>query len=294
MARIVIDEAFLQQVESLQTLLKNNVGGSPGGNRKSRSYGSSAEFADHREYVDGDDTTKINWRIFARSEKLYLKQFLDERQMHTRIYLDVSRSMEHGKGKKAEQALRVAAALAYLSVAEMDKVSVYIIRGNRTEAVISGIVGKEAFFQNVHRFNEITFGGDCRISEAILPEKVGYGDGMSVIVSDFLTDEDFAGAIEHLAAKKRHVLCLQVLSAEELNPQIRGKVHFFDSENMEDTYRKNIDREIAKAYKEALAAVTGRVRDLATSTGGDYQLIPAEASIGEVLFGRLVDTGVLK
>ena len=66
MARIVIDEAFLQQIESLQTLLKNNVGGSPGGNRKSRSYGSSAEFADHREYVDGDDTTKINWRIFPR------------------------------------------------------------------------------------------------------------------------------------------------------------------------------------------------------------------------------------
>jgi uncharacterized protein (DUF58 family) len=294
MVGIVINEAFLQQVEALQTLLKNNVGGLFGGNRKSRTYGTSVEFADHREYADGDDTTKINWKIFARSDKLYVKQYLDERQMHTRIYIDASRSMAYGKGEKATQALQLAAALAYLSVAEMDKVSVYTIRGGRVETVISGVVGKEAYFAAVHRLNEIEFGGDCRISEAILPEPVGYGDGMSILISDFLTDSDYERAIEHFAAKKRHAVCLQVLSAEERHPQIRGKVHFFDSENMEDTYRKNIDREIAAAYKAALAAITGRIRDVATASGGDYLLVPAEASLGEVLFGQMVDVGVLK
>ena len=103
MAKGIINEEFLQQVETLQTLLQNNISGLFGGNRQSKTYGSSCEFADYRDYIPGDDITKIDWNAYARFEKLYQKLYLDERQMHTRIYIDVSRSMAHGKSKKAEQ-----------------------------------------------------------------------------------------------------------------------------------------------------------------------------------------------
>lgn len=294
MAKTVIDEELLQQIELLQMLVKNNVAGMFGGNHKSKTYGSSCEFADYREYTPGDDITKIDWNAYARFETLYTKLFLDERQMHTRIYIDCSRSMGFGKGKKDEQALKVAAALAYLSVCEMDKVSVYTIKDRQLEAVISGMLGKEAFISNIGKLNEVEFSGDSYISEAIVPSQVGYGDGMSIIISDFLTDNDFERAVDHLASKKRHVLCVQVLSKEELNPKTRGKMHLFDSENLNRYYRKNINREIIAAYKQAVNYATERVRSLCASRGADYLLVGAEDSVGDMFFNRLVEQGVLK
>ena len=96
MGKMVIDEAFLSELEALETLLKNNVAGMFGGNHQSKNFGSSCEFADYRDYVPGDDITKIDWNAYARFDKLYQKLYLDERQMHTRIYIDASRSMHHG------------------------------------------------------------------------------------------------------------------------------------------------------------------------------------------------------
>ena len=294
MSSLVVTEEFLSQVELLQTLLKNNVAGRFGGNHKSKTYGSSCEFADFRDYMPGDDITKIDWNAYARSEKLYLKQYLDERQVHTRIYIDASRSMSYGKGKKNEQAIKIAAALAYISVCEMDRVSIYTLRGKEAECVIENMLGREAYYNNIGKLNDIVFDGDSYISEAILPTTVGYGDGLSVIISDFLTDNDYEAAIDYFASKKRDVLCVQVLSAEELNPKARGKLHYLDSENSDRFYRKNVNREIIRAYKLALEYATGRLRDLCLSRGGQYLLVPSGESMKKVFFDNMTETGVLK
>jgi len=294
MGKYVINEGFLQQVEALQMLIKNNVAGLFGGNHKSRTFGSSCEFAEHRDYLPGDDVSKIDWNLYARFDQLYLKQYYDERQMHTRIYIDASRSMEYGDAKKAEQALRLAATVAYLSVCEMDKVSIYTVKDRAVHEVIGGMVGKEAFYATVGKLNEIEFDGDSYLSEAILSSTVGYGDGMSLILSDFLTENDFERAIDYLVGKKRHVFCMQVLAREELNPLTRGKVHFFDSESSDRFYRRNIDREIAKAYKAALQYVTERIGGYCAARGADYLLVSAETPITEVFFEKLTDMGVVK
>ena len=294
MAKFEITEELLSQIENLQMLLKNNVAGMFGGNHKSRTYGSSCEFADYRDYVDGDDTTKLDWNAYARFDKLYLKLFLDERQMHTRIYIDASRSMEYGDPGKAQRALLYAATLAYLSVCEMDKVSIYVIKDKAIHEIIRGMVGKEAFLSSINKLEEIVFDGDSFISEAIVPENVGYGDGLSVIISDFLTDNDYEAAIDHLIGKRRDVFCLQILSMDELSPQARGKVHFFDSENPSLFYRKDIDREIAKAYKRALEYATSRIRDYCNARGADYLLVSAEDKPQDVLFEKFINMGVFR
>ncbi len=294
MGRLIINEAFLQEVELLQMLIKNNVAGAFGGNRNSKSYGSSCEFTDYRDYMPGDDITKIDWNAYARFDKLYQKLYLDERQMHTRIYIDASRSMEYGDGKKAEKALAVAATFAYLSVSAMDRVSVYVIQENKATEIISGITGKQAFLNEIGKLNDIEFTGDCSISKAILPEKLGFGDGMSIIISDFLTDNDYEDAIDLLAGKKRHIMCVQILSRAETNPQSRGKMHFFDSESAERFYRKNIDKEIMRAYREALKHVQERVKNYCSSRGADYMMVSTEDSLSEIFYGKLVDMGVLK
>lgn len=296
MKKYVINEDFLSRLDTLETVLKNNVAGMFGGNKQSKygSFGSSCEFADYRDYMPGDDITKIDWNSYARFDRLYLKLFLDERQMHTRIYIDASRSMDYGNGHKAEQAVRLAAAIAYLSVNEMNKVSVYAVKGNVVEELIPTTVGKESFYNRIGNLNGIEFDGDSRISEAILPTAVGMGDGMSIIISDFLTDDDYETAIEHLVSKKRDVFCIQILSPEELTPQITGKMHLFDSENFDKTYKKNIDRDILKAYKSAVAYATDRIRDFCFARGASYLLTSSEDDLGEIIFGKLEQQGVVK
>lgn len=294
MSKMVINEEFLTGLDALQMHIRDNVAGMFGGNRQSKTHGSSCEFDDYREYIAGDDITKIDWNAYARFDKLYLKLYLDERRMHNRIYIDASRSMTHGRTEKSDQALRIAAAIAYLSISQLDKVSIYCIKDKQITPVCENIIGKDAFLSIVGKLNEIEFDGDSYISDAILPESVGYGDGMSVIISDFLTDNDFEGAIDYLVSKKRHVFCVQVLGSDELSPTSRGKVHFFDSENAERMYKKNIDKDIMAAYREALAYVIERIRGLCTARGADYMLAPDNATMAQLFFGNMVDMGVLK
>lgn len=294
MADFAINEEFLQQVEQLQTLIKNNVSGLFGGNHRTRSYGSSCEFSDYRDYMAGDDITKIDWNAYARFEKLYLKLYADERQMHTRIYVDASKSMAFGKGRKHVQALRIAAALAYISIHDMDKASIYAIRDKKAEDVVVNLLGRDAFTTSIGALNGVEFEGDSFITDSVLTSKVGYGDGLSVIISDFLTDNDYEGAIDYLVSKKRDVLCIQVLSKDELNPQASGKMHFFDSESSDKSYRKNINKDIVRAYKAALEYATGRIRDYCAARGAEYMLVPAEESVYKIFFDKLVSMGVLK
>ena len=290
----IINEEFLQQIESLQTLIRNNVAGMFGGTHKSKSYGSSCEFADYRDYIPGDDITKIDWNAYARFDKLYQKLFLDERQMHTRIYIDASRSMEYGRRDKAEQALRIAATIAYLSLSEMDKVSIYAVKDKEIVGVIEGMVGKDSFVNEIGKLNQVEFSGDSYLSDAIVPSSVGYGDGMSVIISDFLTDNDYENAVNHLADKRRDVLCIQVLSPDELNPKLRGKVHLYDSEDVERIYRRNIKKDIMKAYRLALEYATNRVNELCATRGAGYLLVSSEDEMSDIFFGKMVEREVLK
>jgi hypothetical protein len=176
----------------------------------------------------------------------------------------------------------------------MDKVSIYVIKDESVDEIISGMLGKEAYINNIGKLNDITFDGDSHISKAILPSKVGYGDGMSVIISDFLTDNDFESAIDHLASKRRDILCVQVLSKEELHPKARGKMHFFDSEDSARTYKKNINKDIMNAYYKALEYVQERIRGYCSSRGADYMLVSSEQSMNDIFFGKLVEMGVIK
>lgn len=294
MGNLAINEAFLQRVEMLQTVLKNNVAGMFGGNHKSRTFGSSCEFTDYRNYIPGDDITKIDWNAYARFETLYLKLYLDERRLHTKIYIDISQSMSFGNGTKAQMALQLAATLAYLSVTELDRVSIYTIKNSEVKEIISSLSGRESYFAEITKLNDIEFGGNCFISDGILPTSVGYGDGLSVIISDFLTDSNYESAIDYLADKKRDLLCVQVLTNEEINPKIRGKNLFYDSETEGRIYRKNINKDIIKAYREAVNYVQVRLRNYCNARGAEYMLVKDSKPIDEIFFEHFTALGVLK
>ena len=117
---------------------------------------------------------------------------------------------------------------------------------------------------------------------------------MSIIISDFLTNNDYESAIDYLVGKRRDLICFQVLSKEELKPNIRGKVHFYDSEDVERQYRKNINRDIAKAYNEALEFTMNRIKNYCNSRDANYLLVQSEKSVSEIFLKTLPEMGVFK
>lgn len=288
----VIDEQFLQQLELFSLAVKDNVVGLFGGNHKSKKYGSSCEFADYRDYIEGDDVSKIDWNLYGKFEKMYLKLYLDERQMQTRIYIDCSKSMSFFN--KDQFAVRLATSLAYLSVNEMDKVTIYGITGNYCKPIIENLVGRDAFMNEISRINSITFDGDSMISEAMVRSTVGYGDGRSIIISDFETFNNYTDAIDYLRGKRRDVLCIQLLADEELHPNIRGKSIIHDSEDDEHIYKNNITRDVLKAYQKAVEYVTKKIEDYCISREADYLRVSTSDSMKDIFMDKMVQRGIIK
>src|SRR5215211_6539102 len=125
----VFDEAFLRQLERLLLLMKSPVRGGLKGGRRSVKRGQSVEFADYRDYTLGDDLRELDWNVYARLEKLFVKLFIEEEDVTITILIDGSSSMAAGRPAKLLFAKRAAAALGYIGLASEDRVAVTALAG---------------------------------------------------------------------------------------------------------------------------------------------------------------------
>ena len=124
-----LNDQFFSRLEALSLNLRTNLNGYFGGKHLVNSYGQTVEFADFREYQLGDDIRRIDWNMYSRFEKYFLKLFTDERQMQIQIFVDCSASMGKDNPQKANYAMATAAALGFLAMQGMDKVTFHIMKG---------------------------------------------------------------------------------------------------------------------------------------------------------------------
>ena len=163
-----LNDEFFSRLETLSLEMRADLAGFFGGKHLVRTYGQTVEFADYREYALGDDIRRIDWNLYSRFEKFFLKLFTDERQMHTQIFIDCSASMGKDNPQKAAFTVGIAAALGYLSVHNMDKVSYKLIKGNKAEDPFGIIVGKRAFCSAMTGLEDLTFDGESDIDAAVV------------------------------------------------------------------------------------------------------------------------------
>ncbi len=293
-----LNDEFFSRLESLELELRADLAGFFGGKHLVRTYGQTVEFADYREYMLGDDIRRIDWNLYSRFEKFFLKLFTDERQMHTQIFLDCSASMGKDNPEKAAYAVGIAAALGYLSVHNMDKVSYKLIKGEATEDPFGTIVGKRAFFKAVSELEELPFEGEADLYNAVVrTQNVGNNDGLTVIVSDFFTDSDWRKAVDYLSYKKRQVLLVQVMTPEEVDPLYMGRMNLIDSESVDASDFKNmrikIDRASQDAYEQALRVHREELLSFCNSRGATFVSICTDQPIEKVLFKELLKVGIM-
>ena len=293
-----LNDAFFSRLETLALELRPNLAGFFGGKHKVSTYGQTVEFADYREYQLGDDIRRIDWNLYSRFEKYFLKLFTDERQMHTQVFIDCSASMGKDNPEKANYAVAIAAALGYLSVHNMDKVSYKLVKGDKTEDPFGTIVGKRAFFNAISTLEDMEFDGDTDLREAVIgTPNMGTNDGLSVIISDFFSDEDWKKAVDYLCYKKRQVLLVQVLTPEEVDPSYTGRVHLIDieTESVEDdrNMKIKIDRASQMAYQQAMDDIRGELKTFCHSRGVDYVQLCTDQPVEKALFKELLKVGIM-
>ena len=263
-----------------------------------KTYGQTVEFADYREYMLGDDIRRIDWNLFSRFEKFFLKLFTDERQMHTQIFIDCSGSMGKINSEKGNYAIATAAALGYLSVHNMDKVSFKLIKGEKAEDPFGTIVGKRAFFNAISTLETLEFDGESDLRSSIInAPNPGNNDGLTVIISDFFTDSDWKSAVDYLCYKKRQVVLIQVLTPEEIDPLYTGRVNLIDSESVDiqdiRNMRIKIDRASQNAYECAMKEIKDSLTTFANSRGAAFISVSTDQPIEKVLFKELLKVGIM-
>lgn len=293
-----LNDGFFGRLETLALNMKADLRGFFGGKHLVRTYGQTVEFADYREYMLGDDIRRIDWNLYSRFEKFFLKLFTDERQMHVQIFLDCSASMGKDIPEKSNYAVAIAAALGFLSVHNMDKLSFNLIKGDRAENPFGTIVGKTSFFRAISELEDLEFTGDSDLGKAITSyPKTGSNDGLTVIISDFLTDSNWKKAVDYLTYKKRQVLLVQILTPDELEPVYDGRLNLIDVEAEDLADPKNmkirITRSLQLAYQEALADFKEDLRSFCVSRGAEYVTLSTEQPLERVLFSELLKVGIM-
>lgn len=293
-----LNDEFFSRLETLALNLRTNLAGFFGGKHLVRTYGQTVEFADYREYILGDDIRRIDWNLYSRFEKYFLKLFTDERQMHVQIFLDCSASMGKDDPKKAAYSVAVAAALGFLAVHNMDKVSFKLIKGDHAEDPTGTIVGKSTFFKAISDLEKIEFDEEANISAAVTgSSNVGTNDGLTVIISDFFTDE-WKKAVDYLVYKRRQILLIQILTPDEVDPAYSGRINLIDSESVDMSDIKNMKMRITRgmlaAYEEALGDMIAEIKSFCASRGADFISVRTDEPIERMLFGELLKVGIME
>ena len=229
--------------------------------------GSGIEFSDHREYAWGDDLRYLDWNIYARHGDLLLKRFQEEQDLHVYLLLDCSRSMAFGQPAKFDLARHLTAALAYIALADLDRISVV--------AYADGILAEfpvtrgKARILSLMRFLEDlpTAGQDTNLARAVkgLLHR-GTRSGLAVVLSDLFDEHGFQSGLDQLRSRRFDAHVLQLHDPKEADPNLLGDMELVDIET-ESLRLVTVTEKNLKSYKKLFQQHQQLVRDYCSKYG---------------------------
>lgn len=292
---MIPDAAFFHKLSRLRLAMGHHASMNLTGNRKSVQKGASMEFSDFREYMPGDDIRRIDWNAYGRLDRLYIKEYMEEKEAVISILFDTSVSMLYGEKKKSELACMLAAAFSYIGLNNMDRVALYDMKDLQSSSMQPPFVaggGNRALPRLVDWLNQRTFCEKVDIGEAVfrLPTK---GNGITIIISDFLQEtfldpeeETLRKLLRFLEYRKQRAVLLHVLAQEELSITLTGTRNFIDMED-KSTLRLTLDAKSILAYQKALADFLTSFRAECARAGAFYAVCSTQRDIYQLIFQDL-------
>lgn len=282
----LLSPELLAQLERLELVTRKIFRGRMKGERRSKRKGQSVEFADFRSYVPGDDLRFIDWNMYARLDRLFLKMFLEEEDLHFYALIDASRSMDFGTPTKLQYARQLAAALGFVGLTRADRVKIETLspQVGRPAPVLRG---RRSLWRMLEYLEQIEPSGITSLAEGIKSFCLrNSGKGVVVLVSDLMDKTGYQPALRYLMAQQMDVYVIHVLSAEELDPDVKGDLKLVDCEDA-DVAEITASRPLLARYKQTLAGFVDGAREFCTRRGMNYVLasnqLPVEQLISQYL-----------
>lgn len=283
---------FLRKIERLSLVAKRVFPGQLRGERRSTKRGSSVEFADYRNYTIGDDFRRVDWNVYARLEKLFLKLFVEKEDLHVYVLLDASRSMEFGNPSKLLYAKRIAAALSYIALGNLDRVGLAAL-SDGTAATLAPKRGKQSAFGVFDWLKSVKPAGETQLAASLRDFSLRTSrPGLAIVISDFL-DPDYTQGISALVSRKFEVTVLQVLDQDEVEPPLVGDLMLVDSET--DQRREvTITQSLLRRYKQRLAEHCGGIEAYCARYGCNYVRVTNQSPFEDLVLSYLRQRGTLR
>lgn len=282
----------MARLDQLDLLSRKLLAGKLKGERRSKRRGQSVEFADYRNYSIGDDLRFIDWNIYARLDRLFLKLFLDEEDLALYVLVDVSRSCDFGEPNKARYMKQVAAALGYIGLVNYNRVTVCGV-ADGVVADTGAMRGRRRVPQLIDFLEKLEPAGPSHMAEACRRFALQHrGKGVCVVLSDFFVKEGFEAGLRYVAGGKYDLFTIQCLSPQELDPPLEGDLKLRDIED-DDLAEVSITPTLVKKYKANLNAYCLSLKDYVTRRGGTYLFTSTAIPFDTLVLNYLRERGLL-
>ena len=239
------------------------------------------------------DRRFLDWNIYARLERLFIKLFLQEEDLHVSILLDASRSMDWGSPAKGLYAKRVAAALAYIGLCNYDRISVYAWRDDLAEQITS-LRGRSMMHRLIDFLQKLPLDGPSNMTRACRSFAVRHPQpGVLVMLSDLLDKGGFETGLRYLLRRDLDIYLIQILSPQELQPELAGDLKLRDIEDGE-TAEITVSRALLERYRRRLHAYCDRLRSFCTRRGLNYLFATTDLPFDQLVLTYLRRKGLLR
>jgi uncharacterized protein (DUF58 family) len=288
----LLSPEMMAKLERMELVSRKIFRGRMKGERRSKRKGQSVEFADFRNYVAGDDLRFIDWNLFARLDRLYLKIFLEEEDLHVYTLVDDSLSMDFGTPSKFLTAKRIAAALGYIGLCRGDRVSVSTFSKASAPMVVRGR-------SSSHRLIGQLQSARCQNPAPSMEESVRHfclrntGKGIVILITDLMNKTGYETALKMLVAREMDIYLIHVLSPEELEPNLTGDLKLMDAEDF-DMREVSISASLLQRYRLTLNAFIDSARSFCNRRSIGYVSVRSDQAIDPLINDYLRSRGLVR
>jgi uncharacterized protein (DUF58 family) len=283
-----LEEDFLRKLERLKLLAGKVIKGSQKGEHRSWRSGSSLEFLDYRKYQVGDDFRYVDWNVYGRLDKLFLKLFRSEEDLRVHILMDASRSMAYGQPPKALVAKKLAAAISYITITNLDSVAFASFTDSINES-LGTQRGKRAYPSVLQYLSGLKPKGETGLNAALADfASTCPKPGLAIILSDLWDNKGFAKGLEALMQRKFKINLIQILDHEELFPSLDGYLLLKEIETGE-TKRITLSDDLRSLYRKKVEQFLHETREFCLRKGIGYYLLDTSIPFEDLLLDYLAE-----
>lgn len=288
----IFSPSFFRRLQQLKIRTRRTFLGSRQGIHLSQRRGHGLEFSDFRAYAAGDDFRHIDWGVYGRTDRLYVRQFREEQDLNVIVILDTSESMAHPRGeRKFDLARELALALGYVALTDGDTVTFSLLGQKNTQKFVGARFLHRASAELSAVSPHGTFSIVNEVRAAVARQKI---PGRCFLISDFLMDieEQFA-AIDVLQARNFETSVIQILAPGELRLTASAGEVLVDSES-EAILELAVDSASSREYAMCLAEHVQALEQYCYRAGVPHLLVPSDETVADVVLTRLPQMGILK